>query len=289
LDGAIQGTVPFNCETTIAGCQIFPSDDTWYSNITGYAVHPNSDAYVDSIMAGAQFLHADFGSNPDYGIPITVVPANQPMVPMNFEVADESDPGPYPFPANAKVEVGSDHHVLVVQQGTCDLYETYSSTYTNPGWDAYAGAKFDLTLGTQRPDYWTSADAAGLPIMPGLARYDEVAAGVINHALRFTVSETQRAFIHPATHFASSSTDSDLPPMGLRLRLKASFDTSPYHGQARVILEALKKHGMIVADNGSDWFISGETDSRWDDEDLDQLKGISGDNFEAIDTGDLIF
>ncbi|MFO0704903.1 MAG: cell wall-binding repeat-containing protein [Candidatus Andersenbacteria bacterium] len=289
LDGAIQGTVPFNCETTIAGCQIFPSDSVWNSNISAYPVHPNSANYINSIMSGRQFLHADFGSNPDYGIPITVVPSSQPLVPMSFDVPSESDPGPYPFPANAKVEVGSDHHVLVVQQGACDLYETFDSTFTNPGWHAFAGAKFDLTTGTQRPDYWTSADAAGLPIMPGLVRYDEVASGSINHALRFTVSESQRAFIHPATHYASSDTSSNVPPMGLRLRLKASFDTSPYYGQARVILEALKKHGMFVADNGSDWFISGETDSRWNDTDLDQLKGISGNNFEAIDTGPLIF
>jgi len=285
----IDGSRTLPCSgPTLAGCQVFPADNPWNTDISQYPVHANSDAYIASINAGRQFLHADFGSNPDYGIPITVVPASQPGVPMTFDVDDESDPGPYPFPSDARVEVGSDHHVLVVQQGSCQLYETYDSTYVGPGWDAYAGAVFNLASNTLRPDYWTSADAAGLPIAPGLVRYDEVTAGAINHAVRFTVSETQRAFIHPATHFASSDTSSNLPPMGLRLRLKSSFDTSPFTGEARVVLEALKKYGMIVADNGSDWFITGETDSRWDDEDLDQLKTVPGSAFEAVETGPLI-
>jgi putative cell wall-binding protein len=285
----ISATRTLNCTApTIAGCQIFPTDNPWNTDISSYPVHANSANYINNILSGAQFLHADFGSNPTYGIPFTTVPASQPLAPMSFEVADESDPGPYPFPANAPVESGSDHHVLVLREGTCDLFETHDSTYVGPGWQAFSGARFDLNSNALRPDYWTSADAAGLPILPGLVRYDEAQSGTINHALRFTVSETQRAFIHPATHFASSSSDSSRPPMGLRLRLKANFDTSGYTGHSRVILDALKKYGMIVADNGSDWFITGATDSRWDDDDLDQLKGVPGSAFEAVETGPLI-
>jgi putative cell wall-binding protein len=285
----ISATRTLSCTgPTIAGCQVFPSDNPWNTDVSQYPVHANSTNYINSILAGEQFLHADFGSNPDYGIPFTTVPSTQPLVPMSFEVASESDQGPYPFPANAPVEAGSDHHVLVLRQGTCDLFETYDSTYVGPGWNAYSGARFDLNSNALRPDTWTSADAAGLPILPGLVRYDEVTAGSINHAVRFTVSQTQRAFIHPATHYASSSTDPNRPPMGLRLRLKSSFDTSGFSGEARVILEALKKYGMIVADNGTDWFITGATDSRWDDTDLDQLKTVPGSAFEAVETGPLI-
>ncbi|MFO0702820.1 MAG: cell wall-binding repeat-containing protein [Candidatus Andersenbacteria bacterium] len=285
----IDGSRQLNCSgPTLAGCSIYPPDNPWNTDISSYPVHANSAAYIASINAGRQFLHADFGSNPSYGIPITVVPQSQPLVPMSFDIPDESDPGPYPYPSNTKIEAGSDQHVLVLQQGVCQLYESANSIFTNPGWHAYAGAKFDLSSNALRTDYFTSADAAGLPMLPGLARFDEVAGGSITHALRFTVSESQRAFIHPATHYASSDTSSSLPPMGLRLRLKSSFDTSSFYGEARVVLEALKKYGMIVADNGADWFISGATDSRWDDTDLDQLKTVPGSAFEAVETGPLI-
>lgn len=195
----------------------------------------------------------------------------------------------FPVPLNAPIEGGADsngdRHVIAVDTDNCMLYELYNARPGSTTWTASSSAKFDMRSNALRPDKRTSADAAGLPIYPGLVRYDEVAAGQINHALRFTVSRSQRAYIAPATHYASSSTDANLPPMGLRLRLKKDFDISGYNGQARVILEALKKYGMIVADNGSDWFISGAPDSRWDDDDLGQLKKIPGSAFEVVDTG----
>jgi hypothetical protein len=204
-----------------------------------------------------------------------------------FSEADESDPGPYPIPAGAPVEAGSDRHVLALQVGTCRLYELFSASFAGASWSAYSGAVFDLRTGAPRPDGWTSADAAGLPILPGLVRYDEVRAGAIRHALRFTVSATQRAYVHPATHFASDATDPNLPPMGLRLRLKSSFAIGGYSREAQVILSALKRYGMFVADNGSSWFISGASDPRWNDEALDDLKQIPGSAFEVVASGPL--
>ncbi len=275
---------------TVDDCQIFPPDNPWNMDISSFPVDPNSDAYIASISAdGDEYLHADFGEDPDYGIPYIVVDADQPFVPITFtDYGDESDPGPYPIPPDAPVEAGGDQHVLVVNTGNCTLYELYDAAFNGRGWDAASGAIFDLASNALRPEGWTSADAAGLPIFPGLVRYDEVAAGEINHALRFTVSQSQRAYLHPATHYASSSDDPDLPPMGLRLRLSADYDISGYTGMARTILEALKTYGMIVADNGTSWFISGATDSRWDDEDLNQLKEVPGSAFEVVDMGEEI-
>ena len=208
---------------------------------------------------------------------------------MSFAYADESDPGPYPFPVDVPVEGGAgssgDRHVLVLDKDNSILYETWDSHYVGPGWHCGSGAIFDLTSNRLRPDYWTSADAAGLPILPGLVRYDEVAAGQMNHAIRFTVQSTQRAFIHPATHYASSNTDPNAPPMGLRVRLKASYDISRFTGAARVILTTMKKYGMILADNGSDWFFTGATDARWNDADLNQLKSVPGSAFEVVASG----
>lgn len=281
---------PGGLSPMIGGCAVFPANNAWNTRADGLPVDSRSSAYVASIngSGGNGFLHADFGADPTYGIPYVVVSQSQPMVPIVFnEYGDESDPGPYPVPPSAPVEAGSDRHVLVVQEGTCKLYELYHASRSGAGWAGGSGAVFDLSSNALRPDGWTSADAAGLPILPGLVRYDEVASGHIDHALRFTVSRTQRGFIHPATHFASSSTDPNLPPMGLRLRLKANFDISGYHGQARVILEALRTYGMIVADNGSSWFISGATDSRWNDDDLNQLKSVPGSAFEAVATGSI--
>jgi hypothetical protein len=273
--------------TTLFGCSVFPADNPWNADVSGEPVDPRSDAYIASINRGARFLHADFGSDPAYGIPWTSVPGTQPRVPMSFDYADESDPGPYPIPRDAPIEAGGDRHVLVLDRDNCKLYETYDSRYVGPGWRCGSGAIFDLRQNALRPDTWTSADAAGLPILPGLVRRDEVRAGAIRHAQRFTVSRTQRAFVHPATHFASDRTDADLPPMGLRVRLKASFDLSGFHGDARVILDALKKYCMFVADNGSDWFISGETNASWNDDDLDQLKTVPGSAFEVVRLGTL--
>ncbi|HKY63785.1 MAG TPA: hypothetical protein VJR29_10225 [bacterium] len=271
----------------LATCQIFPSDNPWNLDISGYEVHENSDEYLASMNAGSEFLHPDFGSNPDYGIPYITVGGDEPKLPMSFAEEDESDPGPYPIPADAPVEVG-DQHVLAVDTDNCLLYEIYDATYVGPGWEAYSGAVFDLSSNALRPDGWTSADAAGLPILPGLVRHDEaVELGEIRHALRFTANVTQEAYIHPATHEAGSTTDPGAPPMGLRVRLKADYDITGFTGASRVVLEALKKYGLILADNGSDWFITGARDSRWDDEDLEQLKTVPASAFEAVETGPL--
>ena len=276
----------------IASCQVFPTNNPWNQDISGLPVDANSTNYLSHMNAGTTNLHPDFGSNPTYGIPFILVSGTQAKVAMSFTVPTESDPGPYPYPPSAPIEGGSgstgDRHVLVIDQDNCVLYETGQSYYTNPGWQAYSGAVFHFNSNALRPDYWTSADAAGLPIFPGLARRDETNAGVINHALRFTVHQTQRGFIHPATHFASSSTDANDPPMGLRVRLKASYDISGFTGASKVILVALKKYGMFVADNGSDWFITGATDTGWDDTDLNQLKSVPASQFEVVQTGTII-
>jgi hypothetical protein len=247
------------------------------------------------------FLHPDFGSNPGYGIPFVVVPGNQPRVPITFDqYGDESDPGPYPVPPRAPIEGGSDDHVLVVEQpdlpgGECTLYEMYASKYRDGPrnrWTAGSAAVFDLGSPLpQRPEGWTSADAAGLPILAGLVRYEEVAAGQINHAIRVTFEATQNGYVHPATHRASSSSNCDRPPMGLRLRLSQSwFDANAprFSGHALVILEALRRYGMLVADNGANWFITGSTDPRWEDENLNQLKDVPGTAFDVVDTGEPI-
>jgi len=270
-----------------SSCPVFPANNPWNRSVSGDPVDSRSAAYIASIDSGRRFLHADFGSNSDYGIPWTTVPGDQPRVPMTFDYDDESDPGPYPIPEDAPVEAGSDRHVIVIDRDACMLYETWSSRYVGPGWHCGSGAIFNLRSNDLRPAGWTSADAAGLPIFPGLARLDEVRSGRIRHALRFTASRTQRAYVSPARHFASSRRDSNLPPMGLRVRLKAGYDIGRFTGDARVILECLRTYGMILADNGGDWFISGETNTGWDDEDLDQLKTVPGSAFEAIETGPL--
>jgi hypothetical protein len=281
-------------EPSVGGCQVFPSDNPWNTDISAYPVDANSAAYLTSMNASTTFLHPDFGSNPTYGIPYATVPSSQPFVPITFTAyGSESDPGPYPIPADAPVEGGpgatGDRHVLVVDSGNCKDYEMYDAQYVGPGWDAGSGAVFDLGSNALRPDGWTSADAAGLPILAGLVRYDEAAqTGAISHALRFTVHATQAGFIHPATHYASSSSNPALPPMGLRVRLKASFDLSKFTGASRVVLVALQHYGMLVADNGSDWFITGATDTRWDDNDLDQLKIVPASAFEVVHTGTIV-
>lgn len=273
---------------SLAGCPMFPADNEWNRDISGDAVDAKSADYIAYILAnGGQNLHPDFGSNPDYGIPYVVVEESQAKVPITFGDASESDPGPYPVPPNAPVEGGAnatgDRHVLVLQKGACKLYEMANAYPDSAGWQATYGAVFDLTSNALRPEGWTSADAAGLPILPGLVRYDEaVTAGEIRHALRFTVSKTQQAYIHPATHWASSITDANAPPMGLRLRLKASYDLSGFTGPSLVVMTALKKYGMFVADNGSNWYISGASDPSFDDDELGQLKGVPGSAFEVV-------
>lgn len=272
-------------------CPIFPASNPLNQEIAHAPVNPNSASYIRSIGADVD-LHADFGANPSYGIPYTVVGPRQPKVPITFtEYGEESNPGPYPVPPNAPVEGAGeegDRHVLVLQEGTCKLYELYAARRVGSGWHAGSGAVFNLHSNKLRPEGWTSADAAGLPIFPLLARYPEVHAGQIDHALRVTVPATQRGYIHPATHFASGSPDPNLPPMGLRLRLKASFSLSGFHGQALVVLRALKRYGLIVADNGSPWYITGAPNPHWNEEDLDQLKRVPGSEFEAVGTGPIL-
>ena len=275
-------------QAQIGGCSIFPASNPWNQDISNLPVDPNSASYIASIDGFADHnLHADFGSDPTYGFPYRVVNGG-PLTPINFTAyGDESDPGPYPIPTDTPIEGGSDRHVLVVDSSRCKLYELFDAQPMAGGWNAGSGAAFDLGSNRLRPDTWTSADAAGLPILPGLVRYDEVQSGQITHALRFTVGRTQHAFIHPATHPGSSSGVND-PPMGLRLRLRAGFDLSPYHGEALIVLRALERYGMFVADTGTSWYVSGSTDSRWNDADLDQLKRVPGSAFEAVQTGPVL-
>ncbi len=279
---------------SLGGCPMFPASNPWNQKVSSLAVRSDSATLIRNISSPGQTnLHADFGGAGAYGIPFKLVPSTQAKTTINYTAyGDESDPGPFPIPANAPVEGGSasngDRHVLVLQQGTCHLFELGRAFWQGNHWDADVGVNWNLQSNALRPLHWTSADAAGLPILAGLVRYDEVAAGHIDHAVRFTVPRTQRGFILPATHYASSTTNPALPPMGLRLRLKASFSLSPYHGQALVILQALKTYGMIVADNGSSWYITGAVDKRWNDSDLDQLKSVPGASFEAVDTGAIV-
>ena len=284
-------------------CALFPADNIWNVPVDTMPLDPNSAAYVDTIGADAE-VHADFGSgvwppgsNSPIGIPAIEVAGSQPEVPIDFSngYPDESDPGPYPIPPDAPIEGGpdsdndGDRHVLVVDDDNCILYELYRAfPQTDDSWQADSGAVFDLSSHALRPPGWTSADAAGLPILPGLVRYEEVAAGEIGHAIRFTAPETRRAFVWPARHFASDLTGSQYPPMGQRFRLRASFDTSGYSHDARVILEALKKYGMMLADNGSPWYISGVPDERWDNDVLHELDDVMGSDFEAVDVSPLM-
>lgn len=280
---------------SVGGCPLFPGNNIWNRDISTLPVHSNSANFIASIgMTG--HLHAGFGAGlwngRPIGVPYIVVPGSQPKVPVSFTYADESDPGPYPIPANAPIEGGlqssGNRHVIVVDSGTCNLYEMYSSYPQQDGsWKAGSGAVWNLASNALRPSTWTSADAAGLPMLPGLVRYDEIASGVITHALRFTVNRSQRAFLWPARHYDSSSTDPNLPPMGLRLRLKASFDISSFSPRNRIILTALKRYGMFVADNGSSWDIYGAPDNRWNNDDLHALGSITGSAFEVVDESSL--
>jgi hypothetical protein len=271
-------------------CPLFPASSPWNRPVDKLPVAADSATLVRSIGLD-RYLHADFGSGlwegAPIGIPYNVVTAQRQKVRVGFEYADESDKGPYPIPARPKIEGGSDHHILIVDRDACRLYELGGAQLQGGRWRAWAGAIWNLRSNALRPATWTSADAAGLPILPGLARYDEVAAGAIRHALRFTAERTRRAYVYPARHYASDSTDPSLPPMGLRVRLKASFDTSGFPRQARIVLEALKRYGMILADNGAPWYVSGAPDPRWSNDDLHTLHRVTGADFEVVDTSSL--
>ncbi len=280
---------------SLGGKRVLPADNPWNTPVDQAAVDQNSAALIASIGLGTT-LHPDFGAHwpkGPFGIPYVVVKGSQKKVKVSFTYASESDKGTYPIPKNAPVEGGSksrgDRHVLVLDRDHWKLYELFNARRV-PGttrWKAGSGAIFDLKSNKLRPAGWTSADAAGLPIFPGLVRYDEVKAGVITHALRFTVAETRKAYVSPARHYASDNTSADLPPMGMRVRLKAGFDISGFPRQARIVLQAMKTYGMIVADNGSDWYVSGAPDKRWSDDQLGTLKAVAGRNFEVVSMGDI--
>jgi len=277
------------------GCPVFPANNVWNARVDALPVHPQSDAWVAAIGA-ARPLHPDFGTvwnGAPNGIPWVVAPPGTKGVAVRFEYDDESDPGPYPIPPGAPIEGGAgsdgDRHVLVVDAATCRLYELFAAYPEADGtWRAGSGAIFDLRGNALRPATWTSADAAGLPILPGLVRYEEAVSGEIAHALRFTAPQTRGEFVWPARHEASSLTDARVPPMGQRFRLKASVDVTSFPASVRPILEALKRYGMMLADNGSSWFISGAPDPRWSDDDLHQLQRLTGASFEAVDTSSLM-
>ena len=277
-------------------CPVFPKSNHWNQRVDRLPVHANSGAIVRSIGID-DTMHADFGSGlyegRPIGIPYTTVGRAQARVPVSFEYASESNRGPYPIPAGAPIEGGpgsdGDRHVIVVDRSRCRLYELFAAYPQDGGarWTAGSGAAWSLRSNRVRPRGWTSADAAGLPILPGLARFDEVKRGRIDHALRFTASETRRAFVYPARHFASDLTDPNLPAMGQRLRLKRGYDISGFPRQTRVVLRALKRYGMILADNGAPWFVSGAPHPGWDNDDLHSLHSVPGSAFEVVDTSRL--
>ncbi len=271
-------------------CSVFPKNNPWNRRVDLLPVALNSAAVIATIGLDTG-LHADFGSGlwdgSPIGIPFDVVSRNTPRSRASFDYSSESDHVGYPIPRHVHIEGGSDHHALLLDRSACRLYELGGLAKQNGRWHAWAGATWSLRSNRVRPAGWTSADAAGLPIFPGLARYDEVRRGVIDHALRFTVERTRRAYIYPARHLTGSLTNPLLPPMGLRVRLRASFDVRPFPRQARIVLTALKRYGMIVADNGSDWFVSGTPDPRWSNDQLRTLGQVKGSDFEVVNTSTL--
>jgi hypothetical protein len=264
-------------------CPVFPADNAWNKDISALPVAANSDTMISAIGIDRS-LHPDFSNHGGYGIPFNIVRSTQTKVRVRFQYAGESDRGPYPIPARPRMEGGSDRHVLIIDRDRCRLYELFAARKVAGRWTAGSGAIFNLRSNKLRPIGWTSADAAGLPIFPGLARAAEVRAGRIDHALRFTAPRTRRSFIFPARHQAGSSDDPNLPPMGLRVRLKASVSLAGFGPQSRVVLQALKRYGMILADNGSPWYITGAPSSTWNDDDLHALGRITGSDFEVVQT-----
>jgi hypothetical protein len=289
-DPAVEGRPDLGPGASLHGARPFPDDNPWNERVDDDPVDPLSDAIIDRIGRDTP-LHPDFGASWDggpFGIPYVVVSGDTPPVDVAFDYADESDPGPYPIPPGAPIEGGADatgdRHVLVLDRDRWTLHELfYAFPLADGGWTAGSGAVFDLASNALRPAGWTSADAAGLPIFPGLVRYDEVVErGEIRHALRFTCSPTRRAYVAPARHFASALADATLPPMGMRVRLKASVDLSSFPPMSRVVLQAMKSYGMLLADNGGDWYVSGAPDARWDDADLDAIKRLRGGDLEVV-------
>jgi hypothetical protein len=290
---------------TLGSCSVFPdppaslsprapslpTEAAWNQDVSKAPRDPRSNAYIAYINSqGGDHLHPDFGSPRAYGFPYSVVGAGQRKLPIHYTAyGDESDPGPFPVPARAPVEGGNrsdgDRHVIVVDRSACKLHELYRAFYVpkpRPHWNADSGTEWDLRSAARRPEGWTSADAAGLPIFPGLVRYDEVASGRLDHAIRVTFESTRDAWVHPASHCAGDTFNPSAPPMGLRLRLEAGYGLGRFTGHARTIAQAMKRYGLIVADNGSNWFFSGTSDRRWHDGNLNQLKRIPGHAFEVV-------
>lgn len=283
----------------IGGCELFPASNAWNRNVSADPVAPNSAALLGAMSPGSA-LHLDLGTTEeDYGIPFAVVPDGQPLVPITYgtdgaDYSDESDPGPMPIPLDVHIEGGStadpdpasgDRHVLVVRQGDCQLFELYNAVRTATGFQVSSSARWDLTTNATRPAGWTSADAAGLPILPGLLKYEEIASGAITHALRFTVPRVRRAYVAPASHCGQYA-DATLPPYGTRARLRADFPLANYSGDALVLLTALKTYGLLLADQGSAWYVTGTSDPRWADA-LAQLRAhpVHGSDFEVLASG----
>jgi hypothetical protein len=268
-------------------CQVFPADNIWNTDISALPVHARSSQWLASMAASTTNLHPDFGG-PPYGFPFNVVDNTHPTVTVTFQYASESDPGPYPVGADTLIENGSDRHALIVNRNTCTLYELYSLAGSGSSWTAGSGAIFPLGSDALRPLGWTSADAAGLPMFPGLVRWDEVQAGAITHAIRFTAQQTDQSFLWPARHQAGTAANPSLPPMGARFRLRSGYDISPFSAQAQVILRALQHYGLILADNGSNWFFSGTEDANWPNSLLSELKTVPASQFDAIDESSLV-
>ena len=264
-------------------CNVFPANNIWNTDISTLPVNPNNARWMKTMHASTTRLHPDFGA-PPYGMPFVVVDNSTPTIPVQFQYDGESDPGPYPFTASTPIEGGSDRHAFMINSDTCTLFELFNAKWNGGAPTAGSGAIFDLNSNALRTAGWTSADAAGLPIFPGLVRYDEVQAGAIDHAIRFTVNCTSRQFLWPARHEAGQA-NRNCPPMGARFRLKKSFDGRRFSPDARIIINAMKHYGLIVADNGSDWYFQGTEDGRWSDSLLDQLKTIPASQFQAVSEG----
>ncbi|GAB4503215.1 MAG: hypothetical protein Fur0043_02070 [Anaerolineales bacterium] len=296
ISPTVSASTAASSEPQIAGCPLLPADNIWNARVDSLPTDPHSDAYIQAIGTDTG-LHPDFGSGTwdgaPIGIPFNLVDSSQSKVKVTFDYDDESDPGPYPIPAHVSIEGGpdsdGDRHVLIVDTEHCILYELYDAWPQPDGsWQAGSGAIYDLRSNVLRPNGWTSADAAGLPILPGLVRYDEVAFGIIKHAIRFTAPQTQSAHVWPARHDASELTGTTYPPMGQRFRLKADFDFTRFAPQTQVILRAMQTYGIILADNGLAWYISGVPDERWDNDILHELSQVTGTDFEAVDVSSLM-
>jgi hypothetical protein len=285
---AALGTIPAEgAAPPTTTCQVFPADNIWNTDISTMPVHARSAQWLASSSAASTHLHPDFGA-PPWGMPYNVVDNSHPTYSITFTYASESDPGPYPVGADTIIEGGSDRHALIVNRDTCTLYELFTLSGSGSSWSAGSGAVFPLGSNALRPLGWTSADAAGLPIFPGLVRWDEVQAGAINHAIRFTVMQSDRSFLWPARHQAGSAANPALPPMGARFRLKGTYDISHFSVQTRVILLAMQHYGLILADNGSNWFFGGTQDAAWPDSLISELKTVPAAQFEAVDESSLM-